>query len=57
VPIELTVEARESVVVPAGTFDCLKVALNIGQTFWYSTDAHHYLVKLSSAASSANSPP
>ena len=45
VPIELTVEARESVVVPAGTFDCLKVALNIGQTFWYSTDAHHYLVK------------
>ena len=44
-PLELTVGARETVVVPAGAFDCLKVALNIGQTYWYSTDAHHYLVK------------
>ena len=31
--------------VPAGSFDCYKVELNINQTFWYSTDAHRYLVK------------
>jgi hypothetical protein len=45
-PLQLTVEAHESVTVPAGTFDCYKVGLNIGQTYWFSTDAHHYLVKL-----------
>jgi hypothetical protein len=31
--------------VPAGAFDCYKVELSLHQTFWYSTDAHHYLVK------------
>ncbi len=44
-PIGLHVTARESVTVPAGTFDCFKVELNINQTFWYSADAHRYLVK------------
>jgi hypothetical protein len=31
--------------VPAGTFNCYKVELNIRQTFWYSADADRYLVK------------
>lgn len=44
-PIELRVAGRESVTVAAGTFDCFRVALNINQTFWYSADAHRYLVK------------
>jgi hypothetical protein len=29
-----------------GSFDCYKVELSpVGQTFWWSIDAHHYLVK------------
>jgi len=45
-PVELEVTRRETVEVPAGRFDCYRVELSIGQTFWYSTDAHRYLVKL-----------
>jgi hypothetical protein len=45
-PLELTVPARESVTVPAGTFDAFKVALNIGQTLWISADEHRYPVKM-----------
>jgi len=44
--VELEVIKRETVEVPAGRFDCFKVELNIGQTFWYSADAPRYLVKL-----------
>ena len=44
--LEAKVTAQEKVEVPAGTFDCFKVELSmVRQTFWYSTDAHHYLVK------------
>ena len=46
VPLEAKVTAQEKVEVPAGTFDCYKVELSmVHQTFWYSTDAHHYPVK------------
>src|SRR5690606_20651360 len=45
-PLELSVPARESVTVPAGTFDAFKVVLNIGQTLWISADEHRYPVKL-----------
>jgi hypothetical protein len=46
VPLEVKVAGQETVVVPAGTFDCYKVELSmVGQTFWFSTDAHHYIVK------------
>ena len=45
-PLEAKVTAQQKVNVPAGTFDCFKVELSkVRQTFWYSTDAHHYLVK------------
>ena len=44
--LEYKVTAQEKVEVPAGSFDCYKVEVGlVHQTFWYSTDAHHYLVK------------
>jgi len=47
IPINASVAKLETVSVPAGTFECFKVTLNlVNQTFWYSTDAHRYLVKL-----------
>ena len=49
VPVQTEVTGQEKVEVPAGTFDCYKVELSLAkqmkQTFWYSTDAHRYLVK------------
>jgi hypothetical protein len=48
-PVEVSVAARESVTVPAGTFDSSKVVLTFGptrQTLWFSADEHRYLVKL-----------
>jgi hypothetical protein len=45
VPVQVTVSGPEKINVSAGSFDCYKVALSIRQTFWYSTDAHRYLVK------------
>ena len=46
VPLELEVQATESVTVPAGTFNCYRVFLDIvGQTFWYSVDSNRYLVQ------------
>jgi hypothetical protein len=44
IPIALEVKGKESVTVPAGTFNCFKVQLSVGQTFWFSDDAHRYLV-------------
>ena len=46
IPVELEMAKRETLDVPAGKFDCFRVEMNIGQTFWYSADAHRYLVKL-----------
>jgi len=46
ISVETKVTGQEKVEVPAGTFDCYKGELGtVNQTFWYSTDAHHYLVK------------
>jgi tetratricopeptide (TPR) repeat protein len=45
VPIKWEVSGPEKVEIPAGTYDCYKVALSIGQTFWYSSDTNRYLVK------------
>ncbi len=52
-PIKLEVTGPEKVKVPAGTFDCFKVELNIKQTFWYSADAHHYLVRFEASGVTA----
>ena len=45
VPVKLEVVGIEKVEVPLGSFECYKCELSIKQTFWYSTDPHHYLVK------------
>jgi hypothetical protein len=45
IPLKLEVSKVETVTVPAGTFECYRVDLNIKQSFWYSTDEHRYLVK------------
>jgi len=45
IPLKVSVAGIEKVEVPAGTFECFKVELSLRQTFWYSTDAHRYLVK------------
>jgi tetratricopeptide (TPR) repeat protein len=47
-PVDVEVQAIETVTVPAGPFECYRVGLEIQhtkQTFWYSTDANRYLVK------------
>lgn len=45
IPIVLEVTAKETVEVPAGKFECLKVPLSVSQTFWITDDAHRYVVK------------
>jgi hypothetical protein len=42
---ELEVTGVETLTVPAGTFQCFKLKPFSGQTFWFSTDEHHYQVK------------
>jgi hypothetical protein len=52
-PLGVEMTGEETVTVPAGTFDCIKLQLSIGQTFWYSNDAHRYLVQLQVGAITA----
>jgi hypothetical protein len=46
VPLNVEVKAVETVTVPAGTFPCYKLDLNIGQVFWISTNAPREVVKI-----------
>jgi hypothetical protein len=43
--IGLEVQKKETIETPAGTFECFKVALDVGQNFWISDDEHRYLIK------------
>ena len=49
--VRFSVTGRETITVPAGTFDCYKVvmvsddSLPTDQRFWISTDSHAYLAK------------
>ena len=46
ISIGLEVVGKETVEVPAGKFDCFKVHLSlVNQDFWFSDDAHRYIVK------------
>jgi hypothetical protein len=46
IQIGLEVVGRETVEVPAGKFNCFKVHLgSVNQDFWFSDDAHRYIVK------------
>jgi hypothetical protein len=45
IPIGVEVTKKETIETPAGTFECFKVSLDVGQNFWISDDEHRYLVK------------
>jgi hypothetical protein len=45
IPLGVEVTGKETLTVPAGTFECYKLALSIGQTFYVSTDEHRYVVR------------
>jgi hypothetical protein len=56
IPLKFEVSGPEQVQVPAGTYECYKVQfsiLNTGQSFWYSSDPKHYLVKFEAAGAVA----
>ncbi len=44
-PLKIEVAGLENLDVPAGKFECYRCELSVKQTFWFSTDVHHYLVK------------
>ncbi|NOY43474.1 MAG: tetratricopeptide repeat protein [Planctomycetes bacterium] len=44
IPLELDVPKKETITTAAGQFECYRLELNIGQTFWISDDADRYLV-------------
>ena len=48
ISIGFEVKGKETVEVPLGKFNCLKVLLPtpVNQTFWFSDDEHHYPVKV-----------
>ena len=55
IQIGLEVVGKETVEVPAGKFDCVKVHLGvINQDFWFSDDAHRYLVKFEAGPATAH---
>ncbi len=54
IELGLEVPEKESITVPAGTFECYKLVLNIGQTFWISADEHRYLVRFVAGGVSAD---
>jgi hypothetical protein len=45
IDIGLEVTVRETIEVPAGTFECYKIELSIQQTLWISTGPERYMVK------------
>jgi hypothetical protein len=48
------VAAKETLTVPAGTFECYKLLLSIGQTFWVSADEHRYVVRFAAGGVTAD---
>jgi hypothetical protein len=55
-PIALGIEvtAKETIKVPAGEFECFRLNLSNAQTFWFSTDAHRYLVRFDAGGATAS---
>ncbi len=54
IPLELDVKKKESITTTMGTFDCFKMELNIGQTFWISDDANRYMVRFEAGGITAD---
>lgn len=52
-PLGVEVTRQEKIKVPAGEFECFRLELSVGQTFWFSTDAKRYLVKYEAGGVSA----
>lgn len=44
-PLEVEVTKLETIKTTIGEFECFKLELNIGQTFWISNDENRYLVR------------
>lgn len=53
-PLEVEVTKMETIEVPAGTFDCYVLKLNIGQVFWISNDEHRYLARFEAGGVTAD---
>ncbi|MGD9635047.1 MAG: tetratricopeptide repeat protein [Pirellulales bacterium] len=50
----ITVSGKETITVPAGTYECYKLDLSVGQTFWVSTDEHRYVVRFAAGGVTAD---
>lgn len=54
VPLELSVSKLETITAPVGTFECYRLELSIGQTFWISNDENRYIVRFQVGGVTAN---
>lgn len=54
VPLGLTVSKLEEIEVPAGKFECFRIDLNVGQTFYISNDKNRYIVRFQAGGISAD---
>jgi hypothetical protein len=54
IDVALDVPEVETIETPAGTFECFKLVLNIGQTFWISNDEHRYVVRFAAGGMTAD---
>jgi hypothetical protein len=54
IKLNLEVPEMETLDVPAGKFECYKLELNIGQTFWISNDEHRYVVRFAAGGVTAD---
>lgn len=54
IPLGLEVTKKETITVPAGTFDCFKMELNIGQTFWIADNDDRTLVRFAAGGITAD---
>jgi len=54
IPLELDVTKKETITTAMGAFDCFKMELNIGQTFWIADDASRYLVRFEAGGITAD---
>ncbi len=54
VPLELKVTEVETIKVPAGEYECFRLELSIGQTFWISTGDKREIVRFEGGGVEAN---
>ena len=53
VKLGVEVPDMETIETPTGKYECYKVVLSIGQTFWISNDEHRYLTRFSAGGVTA----